>query len=62
MSDNKFLDDIGRLRGFACILVFIQHIMWIAPYNFLVQSLPSWLSIGSGAVHVFFAISGCSMN
>lgn len=58
MSDNKFLDDIGRLRGFACILVFIQHIMWIAPYNFLVQSLPSWLSIGSGAVHVFFAISG----
>lgn len=55
---KKFFDDIENLRGFACILVLIQHLVWICPYHFLAELLPSWLSIGSGAVHVFFAISG----
>lgn len=54
----KFFDDIERLRGFACILVLLQHLHWICPYYFVISIVPSWLSIGSGAVHVFFAISG----
>lgn len=55
---KKFFDDIERLRGFACILVLIQHLLWICPYRFAAVLLPSWLSVGSGAVHIFFAISG----
>lgn len=54
----KFFDDIERLRGFASILVLLQHLIWICPYYFVVSIVPNWLSIGSGAVHVFFAISG----
>ena len=54
----KFFDDIEKLRGFACILVLLQHLIWICPYYFLISIVPSWLSIGSGAVHIFFAISG----
>ncbi len=54
----KFFDDIEKLRGFACILVLLQHLIWICPYYFLISIVPSCLSIGSGAVHIFFAISG----
>jgi len=54
----KFFDDIEKLRGFACILVLLQHLIWICPYYFVISIVPSWLSIGSGAVHIFFAISG----
>ena len=54
----KFFNDIERLRGFACILVLLQHLIWICPYYFVISIVPSWLSIGSGAVHIFFAISG----
>lgn len=54
----KFFDDIERLRGFACILVLLQHLRWICPYYFVSSIVPNWLSIGSGAVHIFFAISG----
>ncbi len=54
----KFFDDIERLRGFACILVLLQHLIWICPYYFVIGIVPNWLSIGSGAVHIFFAISG----
>lgn len=54
----KKIDDIEKLRGFACILVFIQHIALICPYAFLVNLLPQYLSLGSGGVHIFFAISG----
>ena len=61
-ASSNFLCDIERLRGFACILVFIQHIIWIAPYNFLIQLVPGWLSIGSGGVHIFFAISGFAVT
>lgn len=54
----KFFDDIERLRGFACVLILLQHLIWICPYYFVISLVPSWLSIGSGAVHIFFAISG----
>ncbi|MBO6056397.1 MAG: acyltransferase [Alphaproteobacteria bacterium] len=54
----KFFDDIEKLRGFACILVLFQHLIWICPYYFVISIVPDWLSIGSGAVHIFFAISG----
>ena len=54
----KFFSDIEKLRGFACILVLLQHLIWICPYYFVINVVPSWLSIGSGAVHIFFAISG----
>lgn len=54
----KFFDDIEKLRGFACILILLQHLMWICPYYFVISIVPNWLSIGSGAVRIFFAISG----
>ena len=54
----EFFEDIEKLRGFACILVLLQHLIWICPYYFVINTVPSWLSIGSGAVHIFFAISG----
>ncbi len=54
----KFFGDIEKLRGFACILVLLQHLIWICPYYFVISIVPNWLSIGSGAVHIFFAISG----
>ncbi|MCR4623558.1 MAG: acyltransferase [Alphaproteobacteria bacterium] len=54
----KFFDDIEKLRGFACILILLQHLIWICPYYLVISIVPSWLSIGSGAVHIFFAISG----
>jgi peptidoglycan/LPS O-acetylase OafA/YrhL len=55
---TKFLDDIERVRGFACLLILIQHIAWICPLRFTYEILPLWLLNGSGAVHLFFAISG----
>ncbi|MDR1333681.1 MAG: acyltransferase [Holosporaceae bacterium] len=55
---TKFLDDIERLRGFACLLILIQHIAWICPLRFIYEILPLRLLNGSGAVHLFFAISG----
>lgn len=54
----KKIEDIEKLRGFACILVFIQHIMWICPYPFLGSILNKYLTLGSGGVRIFFAISG----
>jgi len=54
----RFFDDIEKLRGFACILILLQHLIWICPYYFVINLIPSWLSVGSGAVHIFFAISG----
>ncbi len=57
-NQTKFFEDIERLRGFACILVLLQHLLWICPYYFVISIVPSWLSVGSGAVHIFFAISG----
>ncbi|MDR1982210.1 MAG: acyltransferase [Holosporaceae bacterium] len=55
---HKFFGDIERLRGFACILVLIQHIAWICPLRFIHRILPYNLLDGRGAIHVFFAISG----
>ncbi|MDR0677943.1 MAG: acyltransferase [Holosporaceae bacterium] len=55
---TKFFDDIERLRGFACILVLIQHIAWICPLRFIHMILPYNLLDGRGAVRIFFAISG----
>ena len=57
-KELKFFDDIEKLRGFACLLIFIQHIYWICPYPFLQSLVPQFLAVGSGAVHIFFAISG----
>ncbi|MBO4405224.1 MAG: acyltransferase [Alphaproteobacteria bacterium] len=57
-NQTKFFEDIERLRGFACVLVLLQHLLWICPYYFVISIVPSWLSVGSGAVHIFFAISG----
>ncbi|MDR0580665.1 MAG: acyltransferase [Holosporaceae bacterium] len=54
----KFFDDIERLRGFACILVLIQHIAWACPLRFVYNIVPQCLLVGSGGVHLFFAISG----
>lgn len=54
---NK-IEDIEKLRGLACILVFIQHIVWICPYRFLYDVTPDFMKIGSGGVQIFFAISG----
>jgi peptidoglycan/LPS O-acetylase OafA/YrhL len=55
---TKIFDDIERLRGFACILVFIQHAAWICPLRFIYEIIPSLLLFGSGAIRIFFAISG----
>jgi peptidoglycan/LPS O-acetylase OafA/YrhL len=46
------------LRGFACILVLIQHIAWICPIRFIYNIVPESLLIGSGGVCIFFTISG----
>ena len=60
MSNNKIniLDDIERLRGFACILILIQHIAWICPLRFIYHIVPFHFLIGDGALQIFFAISG----
>lgn len=54
---NK-LEDIEKVRGFSCLLVLMQHLLYACPYAFVAHIVPIWLSVGSGAVHVFFAISG----
>lgn len=62
MAENKvsghFFKDIEYLRGAACALVLIQHIMWIRPIIFIQALIPECLWIGSGGFHIFFAISG----
>lgn len=58
-ENNKlFFYDIEKLRGLACILVLVQHIAWICPLRFTYNVLPFEFLIGSGGVHIFFAISG----
>ena len=54
----KKIEDIEKLRGLACILVFIQHMVWICPFVFLSDVLPKAFQHGSGGVAIFFAISG----
>lgn len=59
MNDKKiFFPNIERLRGFACLLVFVQHMIWICPLKFLSYSLPSYLWIGKQGASLFFMISG----
>jgi peptidoglycan/LPS O-acetylase OafA/YrhL len=55
---NTFFGDVESLRGFACILVLLQHMLWICPVRFLHNIIPQPLSIGTGGVRIFFAISG----
>lgn len=57
-SEKPFFEDIERLRGFACILVLIQHIAWICPLRYTYNIVPAWLLDGTGGVHIFLAISG----
>lgn len=54
----NFLDDIERLRGFACLIVLIHHIAWICPLRFIYNIVPHHLLIGDSGVQIFFAISG----
>ncbi|MDR2794824.1 MAG: acyltransferase [Holosporaceae bacterium] len=60
MNNNKinFFDDIERLRGFACLLVYIQHFALICPLKFIYNILPAYLLRGEGGMRIFFAISG----
>jgi peptidoglycan/LPS O-acetylase OafA/YrhL len=53
-----FFDDIERLRGFACIMILVQHIAWICRLRFIFNVVPPCLLVGDGGVHIFFAISG----
>ena len=55
---TKFFDDIERLRGFACILILIQHIVWTCPLRYVYEIVPMPLLVGSGGGRLFFAISG----
>lgn len=58
-NKTNFFDDIERLRGFACIVVFVQHFVNICPLRFLREIiLPECLWYGEGGMRVFFAISG----
>lgn len=60
MNDVKmrFFEDIEKIRGFACILVLMQHILHQCPIVLMHLMLPDFCKIGSGAVNIFFAISG----
>lgn len=59
MNDKKiFFPNIERLRGFACLLVFVQHMIWICPLKFLTTILPSYLWVGKQGASIFFIISG----
>lgn len=57
-SSRKIMDDIERLRGFACLIVFIHHIAWICPVKFIYNIVPYRLLTGESGVFLFFAISG----
>jgi peptidoglycan/LPS O-acetylase OafA/YrhL len=61
MSEQKsgvFFGDVERLRAFCCIMVVLHHIIHACRIDFTLHLLPSWLWVGNGAIHVFFAISG----
>ena len=57
-NEKKLLEDIERLRGFACLLVLIHHISFICPLRYIYNIVPYRLLLGEGGVFVFFAISG----
>ena len=56
--EKRFFEDIEKLRGIACVLVLIQHIALIVPLKFVYTILNPYLLVGSGGVHIFFAITG----
>ncbi|MBR1735373.1 MAG: acyltransferase [Alphaproteobacteria bacterium] len=59
MENHKnMLEDIERLRGFACLIVLIHHIAWICPIKYIYNIVPFRLLLGEGGVFIFFAISG----
>lgn len=59
MNNQKvFFQNIERLRGFACLLVFLQHIIWICPFKFISNNLPNFFLVGKQGANVFFIISG----
>lgn len=59
MSPKKsILEDIERLRGFACLIVFIHHIAFICPLKFIYNLVPYRFMSGESGVYLFFAISG----
>lgn len=53
-----FFNNIEKLRGFACLLILVQHVAKICPIALFRDIIPIHLQNGSGAVHLFFAISG----
>ena len=57
-NPRKIFQDIEYLRGAACILVLVQHIIWTCPLYYLHMIVPDAFLEGSGAVRIFFAISG----
>ncbi|MDR1551421.1 MAG: acyltransferase [Holosporaceae bacterium] len=52
------IEGIERLRGVACILVVIHHIIWICPLRFIHEIIPKHLLNAGGGMRIFFAISG----
>lgn len=59
ISQKKgILEDIERLRGFACLMVFIHHIAFICPLKFIYNLVPYRFLSGESGVYLFFAISG----
>ena len=57
-NERNLLEDIERLRGFACLIVLIHHIAFICPLRYVYNIVPHRLLLGEGGVFIFFAISG----
>lgn len=58
IKKKYFFAEIERLRGFACIMVLINHISVITPLKFVSEWASKYFSNGSYAVCIFFTISG----
>lgn len=52
------LNEIQRLRGVACLLVFCQHVCCVVPLWYLIKTIPRVFHYASAGVHIFFMISG----
>ncbi|MDR0555618.1 MAG: acyltransferase [Holosporaceae bacterium] len=52
------IEGIERLRGYACILTLVQHILWICPLRFFCGLISPYFGDAGGGMRIFFAISG----